>query len=190
MRKFICLLILSLSFNYPAFSEEASFEDLARTDFSHTTQNLKHFSDKEFENAIQQYKNNFHKPKKVRKKDIKTPTSVQGDSDFIGSEFEVLKEVINHTPVIMIPADCISSDGQEIQAGHYSMSVKFDSENRPFIYLSQGNYKSIKIPAVNSAQNEYEDTINYGYALGKGNVVKLLYGNVDIAVEASIRVLN
>lgn len=190
MKKFICFMILSLSINSLAIAEESTLEDLARTDFSHTTQNLKHFSDKDFDNAIQQYKNNFKKPKKVRKKDIKTPTSVQGDNDFIGSEFEVLKEVINHTPVIMIPADCISSDGQIIQAGHYSMSVKFDEFNRPFIYLSQGNYKSLKIPAVNSAQNEYEETINYGYALGKGDIVKLLYGNVDIAVEASIRVIN
>ena len=184
---FFTALIFSL-LNIPAFADETTFDDLARTDFSNTAQSLKHFSDKDFENAIQQYKNKFQKPKKIKKKDIKTPTSVQGSD--ISSEFQALQEVVNHTPVIMIPADCITSDGQTVTAGHYTMSVKFDKYEHPFIYLTQGNYKFIKIPAKNSNKNEEEDTINYGYAYGKGNTITLQYGNIDIAVEASLNLIN
>ena len=188
MRKlFFTVLIFSI-LNVPVFAEETSLDDLARTDFSHTTQNLKHFSDKQFEDAIQQYKNKFQKPKKIKKKDIKTPTSVQEEG--ISSEFQVLQDVINHTPVIMIPAECITADGQLVSAGHYTMSVKFDENEKPYIYLTQGSYQSIKIPAKNSSQNEKEETINYGYACGKGNTITLHYGNIDIAVEASLNLIN
>jgi len=190
MKKFIISAILFSFVNIGAFAEETTFEDLAKTDYSHRTQVLKHYSDKEFNNAIEQYKNKFQKPKKIRKKDIKTPTSVQGGDEFVNSEFQALKDVINHTPVIMIPANCVSDDGQKIPAGHYTMSVKFDKNECPYIYLTQGSYKSIKIRAVNSKQNEDEETINYGYAYGKGNTITLQYGNIDIAVEANLRVLN
>jgi len=186
---FFTVIILSF-LSFPVYSDELTFDDLAKTDFSHTTQNLKHFSDKEFENAIQQYKNKFQKPKKVKKKDIKTPTSVQGNAEFANSEFQVLKDIVNHTPVIMIPADCVTSDGQTVQAGHYTMSVKFDKNDYPYIYLSQGNYQAIKIPAKNSNQNDKEETINYGYACGKGNTITLHYGNIDIAVEANLTLIN
>ena len=187
MRKlFFTVLIFSI-LNIPVSADETTFDDLAKTDFSHATQNLKHFSDKQFEEAIQQYKNKFQKPKKIKKKDIKTPTSVQEEG--VSSEFQVLQDVINHTPVIMIPADCMTADGQLVSAGHYTMSVKFDENETPYIYLTQGSYKYIKIPAKNSAQNDKEETINYGYACGKGNTITLQYGNIDIAVEANLKVL-
>ena len=190
MRKLFFTALIFSVLNIPVFADETTFDDLAKTDFSHTTQNLKHFSDKQFDEAIQQYKNKFQKPKKIKKKDIKTPTSVQGEKDFAGSEFQALQDVINHTPVIMIPADCKTSDGQTVAAGHYSMSVKFDKNDYPYIYLTQGNYKAIKVPAKNSDKNEDEETINYGYAYGKGNTITLLYGNIDVSVEAKLNVIN
>ena len=173
----------------PVFADDDAFDGLDTTNYSHTTQNLKYFSEKEYQQAIESYKNKFQKPKKVRKKDIKTPTSTYSDAES-NPEFKVLDEIVNHKGSIMIPTFCVTDSGKEIPPGHYSLEYYEDKNGKQWLILSQGSINVAKILSTKSKASANEDTINYAYALGKDNTVKLLYGNIDVAVEAELTVLN
>ncbi|MGN0015540.1 MAG: hypothetical protein ACI37T_09010 [Candidatus Gastranaerophilaceae bacterium] len=191
MKKFLFLVLMFGLGISPAIAGDSSdvFDGLDTTNYADVTQNLKYFSEKDYQNAIQQYKNKFQKPKKVKKKDIKTPTSVYADTTK-NPEFKVLEEIINHKGSIMIPTVCITETGQEIYPGHYSLEYYTDKNNTEWLILSQGSRKIAKLPTHKSKANDKEDTINYAYAIGKDNCIKLLYGNIDVAVEAVLDVIN
>lgn len=188
MKKFLLISLMFILSAFPAISAEDAFDDVDTTNYGHTTQNLKHFSEKEYQNAIQQYKNKFQKPKKIKKKDIKTYTT-PADSNELTSEFKSVEEILNHKGSIMIPANCLSSNGQPIGVGYYSLEYYEDKNGCEWLILSQGSRKVAKIPTKKSTANNDEETINYAYAIGKGDTIKLLYGNIDVAVEAVLDVV-
>lgn len=173
----------------PAISAEDAFDDVDTTNYGHTTQNLKHFSEKQYQDAIQQYKNKFQKPKKVKKKDIKTYTTPV-ESNELTTEFKSVEEILNHKGSIMIPANCISENGQQIGVGYYSLEYYKDKDENDWLILSQGTRTIAKIPTRKSTANNDEETINYAYAIGKNDTIKLLYGNIDVAVEAVLDVVD
>ncbi len=190
MRKILLIIAITSLLSMPSFAEDGDvFDGLDKTNYSDTTQNLKPFTEKQYQDAIEQYKNKFQKPKKVKQKDIKTPTSTYSDAES-NPEFKVLSDIINHKDTIMIPALCVSEYGQEIAPGHYVLEYSKDRNNVEWLILSQGSVKIAKIPTHKSTANNDETTINYAYAVGKGDVIKLLYGNIDIAVEAILDVVN
>ncbi|MCR5261561.1 MAG: hypothetical protein K6C94_06945 [Candidatus Gastranaerophilales bacterium] len=189
MRKFIGLTGILFFCATACFAYESALDDVDTTDYTHTTQNLKYFTEKEYQKAIQDYKNHFHAPKKQRKKDIKTPTTPFSDAES-NPEYKVLDEVLNHKGSIMIPAVCETDNGEVVDTGHYSLEYYVDKYNQEWLILSQGSMNKIKIAAKKSKSSEKEDTINYAYAIGKGDTVKLLYGNIDVAVEANLHVIN
>jgi len=189
MRKFISILGTLLFCSTACFAFESALDDVDTTDYTHTTQNLKYFTEKEYQRAIEDYKNKFQKPKKVKKKDIKTPTTPFSDAES-NPEYKVLDEVLHHKGSIMIPAVCETDNGQIVNPGHYSLEYYVDKYNQEWLILSQGSMNKIKIATRKSKASEKEDSINYAYAIGKGDTVKLLYGNIDVAVEASLHVIN
>lgn len=189
MRKLFGLFFAIILSSVAANAIETALDDVDTTDYTHTTQNLKHFSEKEYEKAIQDYKNKFQKPKTVRKKDIKTPTTPFEEADE-NPEYKVLESVINHKGSIMIPALCKTDNGQEIYPGHYSLEYYEDKSGVEWLILSQGSTKVAKIQSEKSKASADESTINYAYAIGKGDTIKLLYGNIDVAVEAKLYVIN
>ena len=189
MKKLFLILSLFFISAIGASAVESSLDDVDTTDYSHTTQNLKPFSEKDYQDAIEKYKNHFQKPKKIKKKDIKTPTTPFSDAE-TNPEYKVLDEIINHKGTIMIPALCETESGQQIFPGHYSMEYYADNNGTEWLILSQGTKKIAKINTVKSKASADESTINYAYALGKGDKIKLLYGNIDVAVEAQLYVVN
>ena len=189
MKKLFLILSLFFISAINVSAVETSLDDVDMMDYSHTTQNLKHFSDKEYQDAIEKYKNNFQKPKKVKKKDIKTPTTPFSDAE-TNPEYKVLDEIINHKGTIMIPTLCTTENGQQILPGHYSMEYYSDNYGTEWLILSQGTKKTAKIKTTKSQASSDESTINYAYAVGKGDIIKLLYGNIDVAVEAKLYVVN
>ena len=113
------------------------------------TQNLKHFSDKEYQEAIDMYKNKFQKPKKVKKKDIKTPTTpFESEAN---PEYKVLEDIINHKGTIMIPTFCETESGQQIMPGHYSMEYYADKNGNEWLILSQGSKRAAKIRTIKAS---------------------------------------
>lgn len=173
----------------PCFAE-GGLDDIDMTDYSHTTQNLKHYSEKEYQDAINQYKNKFQKPKKQKDKDKKVSTSIDIDTDGISQnpEFSALQDIVNHKGSIMIPTYCVTDAGEEIAPGHYTMEYVVDSTGTDWLVLSQGSHQVAKIAPQQSDAADDETTINYAYAIGKNNKITLLYGNMDIAVEATLYV--
>ena len=189
MKKFLLLFILFSFTVLPSIADEDAFDSIDTTNYSHVTQNLKHFSEKEYQEAINKYKNHFQKPKKTKAKDIKTPTSGYSEQN-ANPEFKALEEIINHKGSIMIPAVCMTETGVEIMPGHYSLEYYEDKNQTEWLSLSQGHRFIAKLPTKKSKANDNEETINYAYAIGKGNQIRLLYGNIDVAVEALLDLVN
>ncbi len=189
MRKLLSLVVFLILLQLPVVANEGVFDGIDSTNYGDTTQNLKPFTEKQYQDAIQQYKNKFQKPKKVKQKDIKTPTSTYSDAES-NPEFKVLDEIINHKGSVMIPAICVTEYGQEVKPGYYTLEYNLDNNGYQWLILSQGNVKIAKMPARKTAVTGNEDTINYAYAIGKNDTIKLLYGNIDIAVESVLVVLN
>ncbi len=190
MKKFLLLLILFLASLQTTFADDSdTFDGLDTTNYNDISQNLKPFTEKQYQDAIQQYKNKFKKPKKIKDKDIKIPTSVYSGSD-VNAEFEILNDIINHKGTIMIPTFCISETGQKILPGHYSLEYFVDNNKTEWLILSQGSKKIAQLPTHKSDANDKEESINYAYAIGNNTSIKLLYGNIDVAVEAFLEVLN
>lgn len=190
MKKFLFISFILLITSSPALCDVSdTFDGLDTTNYGDITQNLKPFTEKQYQDAIQQYKNKFQKPKKVKEKDIKTPTSVYSEAN-VNPEFKALEGIINHKGTIMIPALCVSESGDEILPGHYSLEYYIDKNQIEWLVLSQGPQKVAKLPTHKSSANDNEETINYAYAIGKGNLIKLLYGNIDVAVEAFLDVVD
>lgn len=189
MKKFL-LWIISIYFSLIPCFAEGGLESVDMTDYSHTTQNLKYFSEKEYQNAINQYKNKGQRPKKQKAKDKKVTTSVDIENGDISKnpEFSALQDIVNHKGTIMIPTYCVTDAGEEIAPGHYTMEYIVDSTGTDWLVLSQGTHQVAKIAPEQSNAAEDETTINYAYAVGKNNRITLLYGNMDIAVEATLYV--
>lgn len=185
-RLFLFLLGLFIVNILPAYADDGIY-DVDTTDYTHTTQNLKYFSEKEYQRAVDSYKNKFQKPKKVKKKDVKTYTTPFSDAE-TNIEYKTLEEVLNHKGAIMIPTFCKSSDGQQIAPGHYSLEYYMDNNGIEWLILSQGAKKIAKLKTQKSKAAANEKTINYAYAVGKDDIIKLLYGNIDVAVEADLYV--
>lgn len=189
MKKFLLgLIFICISF-LPCFAE-GGLESVDMTDYSSATQNLKYFSDKDYQKAINQYKNHGQKQKKQKAKDKKVTTSINIENSDIteNPEFSALQNIINHKGTIMIPTYCITDAGEEISPGHYTMEYIVDSTGTDWLILSQGTQQIAKIAPEKSNAAENETTINYAYAIGKNNRITLLYGNMDIAVEATLYV--
>lgn len=188
IKKFLQIILIFSVFQLPTMADDV-FEGLDTTNYGDVTGNLKPFTEKQYEDAIQQYKNKFQKPKKVKQKDIKTYTTPTAESE-TNPEFQVLETVLNHKGSIMIPTNCYTENGQEISPGYYTLEFKTDKDNYGWLILSQGSTPIAKIRPYKSNYNAGEDTINYAYALGKNNIIKLLYGNIDVAVEADLEIAN
>lgn len=150
-------------------------------DYRDTTNSLKHFSDKDFDNAIEQYKNKFKKPKKVRQKDIKTPTSSYDAKDY-NSEFKELMGIVNHTCSVMIPVKVSTENGETLEPGYYSLSTKTFPDKTIKLILSQAGKISASIPAQNAPEYDAE-TINYCNSVGHSDYVELMYGNIDLSLK-------
>jgi hypothetical protein len=185
MKRILILIIFILSGLLPSYAE-GGLEDVDTTDYTHTTQNLKYYSEKQYQDAINRYKNKFQKPKQEKAKNKRTPTSISGQSDVnTNPEFTELQSIINHKGSIMIPAYCKTDAGQEINPGYYTLEYIVESNGEDWLVLSQGSNKIAKI-VPHKADSADEKTINYAYAVGKDNRITLLYGNIDIAVEAEL----
>lgn len=187
IKKFLQIFLIII-FSQLSVCAEDVFDGLDTTNYGDVTGNLKPFTEKQYEEAIQQYKNKFQKPKKVKKKDIKTYTTPTSEESVSNPEIQVLKTVLDHKGSIMIPTVCYTENGQEIMPGYYSLEFKTDKDNYGWLILTQGTTQIAKIRPYKSSCNVGENTINYAYALGKNNVIKLLYGNIDIAVEADLEI--
>lgn len=189
MRKFL-LSIISICLTISPCFAEGGLESVDMTDYSSTTQNLKYFSEKDYQKAINQYKNKGQPPKKQRAKDKKVTTSVDIETDGVNQnpEFSALQDIVNHKGTIMIPTYCTTDAGEEIAPGHYTMEYIVDATGTDWLVLSQGSHQIAKIAPEPSDAAEDETTINYAYAVGKNNRITLLYGNMDIAVEATLYV--
>lgn len=187
MKKFL-LLIISLFITLSPCFAEGGLESVDMTDYSSTTQNLKYFSEKDYQNALNHYKNKNQKKQKA--KDRKVTTSVDADISGINQnpEFSALQDIVNHKGTIMIPTYCTTDAGEEIAPGHYTMEYIVDATGTDWLVLSQGTHQVAKIAPEKSDAAEDENTINYAYAVGKNNRITLLYGNMDIAVEATLYV--
>lgn len=178
------LLIFILSYTMAAMADD---DILFTKDYRDTAASTKHFSEKEYQNAIQQYKNGFRKPKKQKAKNKTTPTSSYGSESY-KSESAELKSIINHKCNVMIPVNATSSDGNEISPGYYDMSVKTKSDGSKIFVLSQSGKVIASTPAKDGSDYESE-TINYCTAVGYDTYIKLVYGNIDLSLQGFLNVV-
>lgn len=192
MKKTILLLIPFIFFlSSPVLAGVGeAFDDIDTTNYSHTTQNLKPFTNKQYQDAINQYKNNFQKPKKEKEKNKIIPTSNYSNADDFDKEFSAFQEVINHKGAVMIPATCIAANGEIINPGHYALEYYQDNLNNDWLILSQGSKIFAKLKARPSNVSDKEESVNFAYAVGKSDIITLIYGNIDVAVESDLQIIN
>lgn len=107
---------------------------------------------------------------------------------FQSTELDNVKTTINLTPTIMIPTTVETSVGEIIEPGFYIMSYSKEGGTN-YLNLSQTPRITYKIPAQNAQEEDNSNDLNYGKAINLDNgYIKLIYGNVDVNIEAYLHV--
>ena len=103
--------------------------------------------------------------------------------------FNVLKDLKDDYPTVMIPVTLITSEKTEITPGFYRiLSAKNNEEY--FINFYQGNSLVAKIKAKNTGNDFNQKSLNYAKVIPKdNNFMNVIYGDIDCNLEAVLEIL-
>lgn len=135
----------------------------------------------EFEKVMQRYEK-----KKKTKPAVKGESRVPESEDY--GNVQIMNDMYNTYPTIMVPIHLITADEQEIPAGFYRiMSAK--KPNAYYINFYQGNSLVAKVKA-NTTDNDYnQKTLNYAQMIENNEkTVKFIYGDIDCNLETVINI--
>lgn len=137
----------------------------------------------EFEKVMQR----FEKKKKEKPK-IKGEARMQENTT--PDTLNLVNEMYETYPTIMVPTDLITIEQQEIPAGFYRiMSVK-----KPygyFINFYQGNSLIAKVHASSTSNDYNQKTLNYAKMIANDEKsVKFIYGDIDCNLETTLKIKN
>lgn len=194
MKKFLLLLFALATTFTIAYSDE--LDDTinlwnATKEVDNAYYNQKPVTDKQFDELVDKLK----KPKKkwwqIFKKDMDIkPLSPVPESSEVSqfSQFNELQTVyqkIQHSPTIMISAPVETDEGVILAPGFYKLSAAKNKDGTYNLNLSQGAILCASLKAHQTNQDYNQTELNFGSANWiNERCIKLIYGNIDLNLEA------
>lgn len=196
---FICLFFSHLSFAVLADdfdSVDDSWESVNTIDDSLLKQ--KPITDEDFNKTVQQMRDQ-RKSKKFKffwlKDDGKPLTQPaflpqNAPPDVDTDSLMSVQDIVKETPTIMVPTDVITEDGVMVPTGFYKLSMQKEQDNFYKLLLMQGNNLVAKVNAYQTNEEFAPDELNFAKAIFLNDKVKLIYGSLDLNLEAYLQVTN
>lgn len=117
----------------------------------------------------------------------KGPKKMKGASYQESNETELIKQMTQDTPVLMIPCELVTSEGKVVPIGHYQVEFVKDENDFVKMKLYQAHYVIAEVPAVETEEDLYDEHLNYltldDY---EGDRVKINYGSMDFNAFAIV----
>lgn len=179
MKKIFILITALIFFSNAAICDDmGEWDDYIKIDADAKSQ-PKSVTKDEFEKVMKM----FEKKKKDKPK-VKGESRVPDDESY--GNVQVFKEMYETYPTILVPADLITFDGQEIPTGFYRiMSVK-----KPYGYFMnfyQGNSLVARVKSETTHNDYNQKTLNYAQMIENDEKsVKFIYGDIDCNLETVI----
>ena len=129
-------------------------------------------SQKDFEKALESKK----KKTKDKKKDKEVP---KGESFSQSNETDMIKDMTNELPILLVPVGLKVKEGYIVPIGHYQVEGE-KTDNGVYIKLYQAHDLIAKIPAEETDDDFGESTINFVKLLPHGDYhIEIIYGGID-----------
>ena len=187
MKKLFVFLVIFLSasliFANNASGEEAAVDsewnDMLKFDRDWRTHH-EAVTDEEFEKVMQR----FEKKKKPKKYEFEADEKRDSLNDM-----SILNEIANHTPTILFPADLRSYEGEKIPAGYYTLHY-VEKNKTPYIVVTQGRKIYAQLEMSKTDENFGIESIQFAEIRPYNNeMMKLIYGNLDLNLEKNLYIL-
>lgn len=188
MRKFLivfcvifsCCLLCPVQNSYGEDSDGTSWNDLMKFDQS-WRDNHKPVTDEEFEKVMQKYEKK-KKPKKYEFEADETRDSL--------NDMSILKDIANHSPTILFPANLRSYEGEYIPAGYYKLNY-VEKDKKHYLIISQGRNIFAKLKMKQTSENFGLDSIQFAEIRPYNDeMMKLIYGNLDLNLEKTLYIIH
>lgn len=127
-----------------------------------------------------------------KKQEIKPLSPIPFKPDaYDNNEMQSLYNKIENNPTIMIPTRVITVNDIILQPGYYKLSNKKESDGTYSLLLTQGATVMATIPAKKSAEDYEQKEINYFNVIPiSDKYLKIIYGNIDLSIEALLEIKN
>ena len=172
---YLMILLTGLFFcsNY-VFAEDTdvdnSWDKMLEFDRSWKT-NYKPISDEEFEKVMKKYE----KKKKRKKYEFEADEAKDSLNDM-----SILKDITNHSPILLFPTDLTSYEGEYIPAGYYKLNY-LEKNKEHFLVLTQGRKVCAHLKMSPSKDDFKSETIQFAEIRPNNDeTMKLIYGNLDL----------
>lgn len=176
----ILIILINNIVAYPQDQSSSGWDDMLEFDRSWQT-NHEAVTDADFEKVMQR----FEKKKKPKKYEFE-PNSTKDSLN----DMSILNDISNHSPIILFPVNSRSYEGQYIPAGHYKLNY-LKKNNKHYIVVSQGRKIYTKLEMSPTKENFNSETIQFAEIKPINNeMVKLIYGNLDLNLEKTLYIVN
>ena len=141
-------------------------------------------SDEQFDKTVEnvkekQKKRGFFKPKE--------PKKMKGHSLQQSNETQLISDIEKETPVLRVPYELKTLNGETIPIGHYQTFFEKDEEGFITMKLYQAHTMIAQFPAQETDEDLFEEHINY-LTLDDYNTdkVKINYGSIEFNAFAIV----
>lgn len=193
--KKLLLIIFILFVSLPAFADELdSSNDIwnSSTFIDNAFTGQKPVTDEQFEKTIKEIKS---RPKKKwfwqkTPPEVKPLSPAPQYSQYQQfNELQSVSDKINHSPTIMISTQVYDDSRNIIEPGYYKMSKREELDGTYALILSQGTTTVAKVKATHTNEDFKQSEINFGNAVPIENkYIRLIYGNIDLNLEAFLEI--
>lgn len=175
-----CILLTNTQVYAAETSSDSSWDDMLEFDRSWQT-NHKSVTDDEFEKVMQKYE----KKKKTKKYEF----DIDETRDSL-NDMSILKDIANHSPIILFPSNLRSYEGEYIPAGYYKLNY-MSKNKKHYIVISQGRKVYATLEMTPTKENFHSESIQFAEIRPYNNeMMKLIYGNLDLNLEKNLYIIN
>ena len=101
-----------------------------------------------------------------------------------------LQQIVKSTPTIMLPTDVITDDGAIVPTGFYKLSIEKVHDNNYNLLLLEGSNIVAKVHAYPTNTDYSPNELNYVKTVLLNDKIQLIYGSLDLNLEAYLLVKN
>lgn len=174
MRKFLLFLFcISIAFCGPSFADGDLWDNYGDSN----VYGQEAVTQQDFEKALES------KKKKTKKRDKNIP---KGENFSQSNETDIINNISEELPVMLIPVDLKIKEGYVVPIGHYQVDGEKEDGN-VYIKLYQAHDLIAKIPAEETNDDFGEQSIIFAKLLPHGDYhVQLIYGGLDFNAYAIV----
>lgn len=184
MKKLIIILTVLITVS-PVFADEFDgglWDNFGDINFYNSDKQTA-VSDEQFDETIEKVKSKKRKPLFSPKE----PKKMKGESYQQSNETELIKGINKETPVLRVPYELKTVDGDTLPIGHYQTEFEKDDKGYVTMKLYQAHYMVAQYPAQETEEDLYDEHINYLTLEDfDENKVKINYGSMDFNAFAIV----